>query len=712
MKKALLTLMSLVVVAFCHAKPNIGSLSYPTTVDLFGMVEVSFQLDDYPNPYDPEVIHAYAVFNGPQNQTFVVDAFYYQGYRFTQSEKKYQEAQPLRDDKGWRVRFTPDAVGEWSFTLVATDKNGTTTLTTHHQKPMTFQCVNVPSANGFITKANTRFLKRETVKDGHRQEEPFFPVGPNVGWYGAADYGRYEKPYGIYDYVWYINKLSGNANYFRMWINRYQCLSIYGPEHTELENGMPKMYFDNQLNQKDAAELDFIIQYAKQHDIAMMTCFFNFRNFFHESYVSPATKAKPAMPSDWINNPFHTVLGLQSPFQFFTDAEAKRITKNLIRYMVARWGYATNILAWELWNEVANMTGSNTLDSRTQHEIIRWHEEMSEFIRSIDPYHHLISTSTGSSKWHELYAGVFEKLDFVQKHDYQNIQKASSKEQISAVLYRHSLTASEQYPDKPFFMGEYGFGQSKDAPKYEDKDPYGIDMHNTLWSSTFSGTMGPASFWYWEVLKKKDLFHRYGPIRTFLGSLPILSDSFRPETTGEELGRSMVFPHNLETYYMINAAEDSIMGWSQDTAFCYQSLRRLTDAIGSNRHFADGKVTDPKGYVYTLDATKRPRASSRDNTISIPIDKQPVGTRYLVRWFDSETGLELTSETTTAEVQGGLFRQRSLSFEFPRSIRDPRTGAVNNTFGDAVFMLSKELDPSNESKPADKPTRRIKVLKR
>ena len=100
-------------------------------------------------------------------------------------------------------------------------------------------------------------------------------------------------------------------------------------------------------------------------------------------------------------------------------------------------------------------------------------------------------------------------------------------------------------------------------------------------------------------------------------------------------------------------------------------------------------MNDPQGYVYTLSSEKKPKASSRSNTIKIPIGNQPVGTRYAIRWFDSETGFEIPSEATTGVVKGSWFTPKVLSFEFPSSIRDPKTLSVNNTFGDAVFMIYK-----------------------
>ncbi|MBR4391027.1 MAG: DUF5060 domain-containing protein [Bacteroidales bacterium] len=690
MKKLLLLLTLLVALIPAFAKPDITKVNFPSEVDVFGMFEISFAMGSYANPYDPEVIRVYAEFIGPDNQSFTVDGFYYEGYRF-KKEKNIEIAVPERASNGWRIRFTPNAVGQWFFILHAVDRNGDITLKNYQRRSFAFQCQAVDSAQGFIKKANTKFLKRDVIDKGQHQERAFFPTGPNVAWYSSADYNIYLKPYGIYGYEQYIDALAGNANYFRMWINRYQYLSIYGPENTERVNGKPRMYFDATLNQKDSAELDYIVEYAKSNGITIMPCIFNFRNYIHKKDVPTGTASNPAMPSDWLNNPFHTVLGLESPYQFFTDPEAKRVSRQLLRYIVSRWGYSTNILCWELWNEVTNITEDDGMDEQTQLEIADWHDEMATYIRSVDPYRHLISTSLGKVKGMKtLYSKVFTTLDVVQNHNYQNIQKYNPIEQFTYLLFNASREARLLYRYKPFFMGEYGFGQENPNRQYEDKDPLGVDMHNSLWSSAFSCSMGPASFWYWGVLKKLDLFRRYQPLLTFFSRLPVLSDSFTPQTTGQLIGDALVFPNELETYYMINATEDTIYGWSQDAAFGYQSLRYLTDPLGKNRHFVDGQVNDPKGYVYTLDPAKRPRPSSSDNTIMIPIRNYKAGTRYTIHWFDSETGLEIAREATTAIVNRNWLRQRRLSFEFPSSIRDLKRSSINNTFGDAVFMIVKE----------------------
>ena len=687
-KKTLLILCLLSTAAFCGAQPKISRLSFPQEAPVYGLYELSFNLGGYSNPYDPAVIDVYAIFHSPEGKTFRVNGFYYESYQLME-KKGVEVAGRYGDGDGWKVRFTPDAVGQWTYEIHAKDRSGETQLTSHKGKPLAFDCT-AGNAQGFIRKANTRYLKREAYLNGRKQYRSFFPVGPNIAWYTSEDYYSFKKPYGIYQYQRYIDSLAGNANYMRIWLTRYQYLSLYGPEHAIRNNGKPRVYFDSELNQKDAAELDYIVSYAAEHGITLMPCIFIFGDFRDDSEAVDKSEKHNSMPSAWKYNPYHTVLGLEHPVEFFTNAEAIRITKNLLRYIIARWGYATNIFTWELWNEVDNIFKGAPMEAGDKQAVIDWHNTMAAFFAEQDPYHHLLTTSTASLKGSEDFEKkVFGKLDIVQRHYYQNIQKAKSKEQVSQRLFEVTGLMQEAYPSKPVFFGEYGFGSNAKKLVVNDLDPYGIDLHNTLWSSLFSGSAGPASLWRWTYLEEKGLFRYFRPLVTFCKNLPLLSETFTAKTTGEAQGSSMVFPNGLETYYMINADEDTLIGWSQDEAFTYQSLRRLTDEVGDNGHFVDQAVTDPKGYVYTLNPNKKPQPSTKNNEIIIPLKNQPRKTRFMVRWFDAETGKELTSEATTVAVKRTLRKKRHLVLQFPDAVRDVKNGRIANTFGDAVFMVYK-----------------------
>lgn len=695
MKKKLLILLLFAITTTTNGFGGFYSrFYYPSSVDLFGLCEISFAMQNtYSNPYDPDTICVYAEFTGPDNSTYRVDGFYYEGYTFQQHNDGHEIATRNPFSDRWKIRFTPNQVGTWTFIIRAFDAEGSLNLPFMNVN-LTFSCVSVNNADGFISMANSRFLKRDVVRNGQRQFHSFYPIGPNVAWYSCKKNNQghedFQLPMGIYDYERYIDSLYGSGNYMRIWLNRYQYLSLYGPEYTQVQNGNPTVYFNNTINQKDSAELDHIITYALQHGISIMPCIFSYGDFYQTNDMDPSD------PSKWGNNPFQTILGEtnECACEFFTNEDAKRITKNLIRYIISRWGYAPNVMCWELWNEVDQMFRMCKGYKHIEQDVQEWHTEMAQYIHGIDPFNHLISTSL-ANKNSFAYPLVFEDLDYVQAHIYEHIQNAWSINQMQYKLYNKTISCQAYYHRKPFFMGEFGFSQSQNVPKYEAKDPKGIDLHNSLWSSFFSTSLGTASFWWWHYVDSCCLFHRFNPLLNFSQNLPLLSDSYTAYHTGERIGHELVFPQNLATYYMINAAQDTIYGWSQDTAFAYQSLRWLTDSTyieqtiwGDILYFKENAVYDPLGYVYTLNSNKRPSPSSNSNTISLPITNQPVGSRYNVIWYDSETGQILPPGAVAyAYVHLNGFGERVVSFDFPASIRNIRQHSINNTFGDAVFSL-------------------------
>lgn len=698
--KILLWLSILCVTKGSICQPQASSFNYPSAVNLFDLYEISFVLDStYGNPYDPNSISVSAMFVSSVFDTITVNGFYYEDYTFSyQNHYEHYTANPSNNK--WKVRFTPNRVGLWKFTITLTDGNGTNQYGVRG-RPFNFNCNAVSNAEGFISKANGRFLKREVVVNGMRKFRSYFPIGTDLAWYSCLN-DSCEKPKGIYEYHAFLRKMEDTCNYMRVFLNRYQYLNLYGPEYTQMVNGLPTVYFDSTINQKDAAEFDNIVEYAKEKGISITTCVFTCGDFRD-------TADHASDSSIWRNNPFNTELGLNSNCDFFTNSEARRVSRNLLRYVVSRWGYATNIMDWELWNEVNNMFDKTTDTTQLKQKIVAWHNEMAAVIRANDPFGHCVSSSMGSIRGDfnsQLHQTMFTNLDMVKHHYYANVQKAKSLEQVSYLLFLQQDAGHTAYPDKPFHMEEFGFGSG--IPSFYDKDSLGIDLHNSLWASLFSSAMGPASHWWWWYLSSKKLFARYKPLLTFCSNLPVPSDSFQSYTTGTPTSNIwLTFPNSIQTYYMKNASEDTIYGWCQDTAFAYQSLRWLTDGVWLANdtlnyhyyHFMDSVVFDSTGYVYTLNPLKRPGPSSNSNIVTIPIENIPVGTHYTIKWYDSETGLLLyQSIDITVKVNGN--QDKYLSFIFPTQIRNLKQNIITNTFGDAVFVIHQMENgqPGHEDK--------------
>ena len=183
MRKIILLACLAGLIATGFSQPRITDVRFPSSTAVFDLFEITFFLGEYANPYDPEVIDVTAEFTSPDGQIQTVLGFYYEAYRFAETEG-YEVAVRNEADDSWKVRFTPDCAGNWTFKLSARDKNGLQTLTAEGDKAFTFKCINRDTDQGFISKANLLFLKRETVVGQQKQYRSFFPVGPNVAWYG------------------------------------------------------------------------------------------------------------------------------------------------------------------------------------------------------------------------------------------------------------------------------------------------------------------------------------------------------------------------------------------------------------------------------------------------------------------------------------------------------------------------------------------------
>ena len=80
----------------------VTDFSYPSYVDLFGLYEISFRLSpSYSNPYDPDTINIYAIFTDANNNSYTVNAFYYEEYTFQQINGYEEASHNASNDISW-----------------------------------------------------------------------------------------------------------------------------------------------------------------------------------------------------------------------------------------------------------------------------------------------------------------------------------------------------------------------------------------------------------------------------------------------------------------------------------------------------------------------------------------------------------------------------------------------------------------------------------
>jgi hypothetical protein len=448
--------------ASVSAAPSLQSLrTNQDSVGRFDKFELSAGIDAaFDNPFDFDQVHLQVAVTSPSGSVSTVDGFYFED---------------VRGVSLWKARFAPGETGTWKFTVVISDSTGTGDTTSG-----SFVCVESDSP-GFVRTTGRNYLRFD---DGTQ----YFAIGENMGW------GSFADP--VSDFRRWLDDLSGHGgNYIRTWMSLWGFAIEW--EHLGNYSG----------RQHRALQLDQVLEHARQRGVYVQLVLNN--------HGQVSTRVNP----QWDDNPYNMANGgpCRNTWDFFTDSTARKLFKRRLRYIVARWGYAPNILAWELFNEV------DLTDDYGQHagDIARWHEDMAAELVHLDVNRHLITTSLSGSVGGASSDALWraENLDLTQTHYYDL--------DADAVRVQRELVQSQQQSfSKPAMIGEFGF---TDAGTARTSDPDGIYLHNSLWASAFSGSLGAAAIWWWDsYVAPLDLYYHFEPLAQFFANVDLLAEDFHP----------------------------------------------------------------------------------------------------------------------------------------------------------------------------------------
>ena len=311
------------------------------------------------------------------------------------------------------------------------------------------------------------------VRNGKRFKlssgKSYVPFGHNLAWqYGDAP--SYAKQLG--------DMAKAGLNWTRIWTNRWDGKSPFIPEDKAAK--LPLGW----MNEPAFARWDSIISQGEKDHIKLQFV------LFHHGLFSTTTDP------NWDEHPWNVANGgfLADPTDFFSNTQAKKLTKNWLRYAVARWGHSPAIMAWELFNEVQWVDAVKKNPQRLP-DVIEWHREMGDFVRSLDPYHHLVTSSSSE----DLDPRVFETMDYLQPHLYPpNLFPA--------------ILATPSPKDKPSFVGEFGVHFETVNEQVAVRA-----LRDGFWAGLLSGQAGPAEYWYWDEAYKYHLYDEYAREAKILG---------------------------------------------------------------------------------------------------------------------------------------------------------------------------------------------------
>jgi hypothetical protein len=421
------------------------------TKGIYGLEELAVDLDaSLTNPFDPEQINLQVQFTSPAGEKITVAAFWYQDF--------YPQTLQPRGNPEFRVRFTPTLAGEWTAQAFLKGAN-------LKSKPLNFKVLPNPQSHGFVrlNQDNPNYLSYDDGK-------LYFPIGLNMAW-SRGDV--------LVDYRHWMDQLSRNGgNTIRVWMASWS----FGLEWNDTGLGD----YSNRLRQ--AWLLDQVFDMAQARGIYIMLTLIN-----HGAFSLQAD-------SEWQQNPYNAALGgpCQNPEDFASDPLAREYFKRRLRYITSRWAYSPNLMTWEWWNEV-DWTPLNDV------QLLPWLYEMDAFLRTVDPYHHLITNSYKRGDRSNLWS--MPSLDFAQVHDYSGEDPVNHLPSLYARLKNHS-------GEKPVLVGEYG-NPSLQTDNILDRS--GVHFHNGLWTAPFSGFSGTAMYWWWDqFIDPAGLWPQFNAIARFL----------------------------------------------------------------------------------------------------------------------------------------------------------------------------------------------------
>lgn len=479
MKKIILSIfLAYPVFQLFGQTPTIHSVSVQSAVvEQWGKFEATLDLTaTFVNPYDYDQVSVSAVFTSPAGQSKTVDGFFMQDYVLNENTGNLTPTGP----GGFRLRFSPDETGQWSFAVTVTDANGTSAPV-----PGAFQCTapNTPANHGFIRTNQTNYLNFD---DGQQ----YIAIGENIAWQNSNAYLNYK--------TWLGKLIENGGNFFRLW-HAHWGLGI----EWKTGNGFEGL---RRYHQRNCFYQDWLYDFCAENGVYIMLA------LQHHGPVS--TQVNP----NWNDSPYNVANGgpCANTLEFFTNQQARDHTRNRYRYVVARWGYSRAILCWELFNEVL-WTDGFQLQS-TKDKVAAWHYEMAAFLKTSDPNSHLVTTSYGDD-FTDPNVWSHPDFDLTQTHFYINTPN------LERALAKGNRAFLEEF-GKPALNGEFGLGGSASLA---NTDPDGIHIHNCLWGGLFGGGLGTAMTWWWDnYIHPKDLYYHFSGVSQLTEEIPFLEKNMAP----------------------------------------------------------------------------------------------------------------------------------------------------------------------------------------
>ena len=391
---------------------------------------VTFEGEKWENPYLQEEAALDMMITTPSGKEIVLPAF----FKGTNGGEMHSV---------WEARFTPQEKGKYTYHFRYTKAGEVADETA----PATFKSV-AGKLKGFLHVRDNWTL----VYDNG---EPFRGVGINLCWESRTQddskfFSDLHEQHHRFNFDAMLPDFAQNGgNFTRMWICDWNFpidrqTGFNNPRYTETTEYM---------NESACARLDHVVNLAEDLDIKIMLC------MGQGNVVADRN--------------------------FFTKEESKVRYRNYLRYIVARWGYSPAIAMWEFFNEIDNVQHNAPEGVIPAADIVAWHDEMSTYLASLDPYQHIRTTSISHRDLEGL--NDLKNIDINQKHIYNATHVVP--ETIDAYVAKHN---------KHYIVGEVGYEWDWSKNFDDFADGMEMDFRRAFWYGLFSQTSLTPMTWWWE----------------------------------------------------------------------------------------------------------------------------------------------------------------------------------------------------------------------
>jgi hypothetical protein len=496
-------------------------------IDVYSSITVDAEIAArYDNPFDPEQIAVDGEVATPDGRIVIVPGYFQAPFQI--EDRRGAEALKIAGASGFRVKYTPIVAGPHKVAIRVKDRTGEV-----HSKPLDFTA-EASKAAGFIRVA-PRSPHYFAFDDG----ASYFAIGENVCW------GGWKAPMAEYA-AWFEGLGKAGGNWARLWLAFNEKGLEWAPAPTPKGGtgsyqGLGRYALDN------AWRLDEVVRLAEKNGVRLMFCIGTYGEFKDGGFFNEGS---------WISNPYNARNGgpCASPDDFWTNEQARRLYKQRLRYLIARWGCSPQVFAWEFWNEVQPTPA-----------VEAWTAEMAAYLKQHDPNRHLVSTSYGSPRiWKT------RDIDFTMTHMYG---QAGNTADFTAQIERETKT--NRAFGKPYLLAEFGIDWQAGDEKWDPKGN-GLNMHNGAWAALASGSAGTAMLWWWDgYVHPKNVYHVLTPVKAFTDGIDWANTPFQPIENIEINGD----PNQPETFGDVTLSGS--LGWGRTATNRYHALRDGTVKEGA-----------------------------------------------------------------------------------------------------------------------------------